>query len=1156
MFTPQRKVWAGWSPTPHKKGDGSASNGVKDGTGGGRGKELALAEPVTPIGVGSDEPDGLPEKVSRLENELFEYQYNMGLLLIEKKEWTSKYGELNQTLLEAKEALKREELAHSMAMEDVQEREEKLKKALGVEKQCVLNLEKALRDIRSELAETKFTADSKLSEANSLIASVEEKSLEVEVKLRAADARLAEVSRKSSEIERKSQELESRENALRRERLSFIAEQETHESSLLKQREDLVEWERKLKDGEERLAKGQRIVSQREERANENDRIFKQKEKSLEEIQKKIDAANLTLKEKEDNINNRLSNLTLLEKESDDLRKKLELKEKELLALEEKLNDREKVEIQKLVNEHNAILDQKQLEFELEIEQKRKALDADLKSRVIEVEKKGAEINHKEEKVAKREQALDKRLDKVKEKEKEYELKLKALKEREKAIKIEEKNLETERKQLLAEKEDHFSLKAEVEKIRAENEEQLLKISEENVRLRVTEEERSEYLRLQSELKAEIEKCRHQEELLLKETEDLRQQKENFEREWEELDGKRAEIEKEEKSFSEQQEKFEKEKHTEEERLKSEKQVAEEYIKRELGALEVAKESFAASMEHERSVMAEKAENERSQMLHDLELQKRKLESDLQSKHEEMEKELQERKKLLEEEKERNLDDINYLREAVRREMEETKQEILKIQKERQEIDASKTHLEGQQIEIRKDIDDLVELSKRLKDQRERLITERSRFISFVEKQKSCNNCSEIISEFMLSDLQSLQEIDNADVLPLPRLADDYVNARAHGNLAGSGRQQGEMSLAVDSGSPLSGGTMSWLRKCTSKIFKLSPGKKDDSHHVKNLKEDFLSGEQVEEEASKRLGSTDNGQELSFAIVDESFDAQKAKSDTSMRHVDTPKDQSTDDQSNINIKAAEDPGNGQPSNLNSGQQPRKRGRPRVNRTRSVKAVVQDAKAVLGEAGHPNGIAEDSDNVDRESRDESSLAGRGTSRNARKRNHAQTSQFTLSEQAGDDSEGISDSVTAGKRRNTRQKVVVALESPGQKRYNLRRPKGGVKVAKASSDSNRENRGLAGDQVNENGGSRNVPQSEAQDGDPDSTKKLVETVAFSEVDGTLEGIGEYVEGDYHSESRTDGAGGDEDDSGDEDDEEEESEHPGEASIGKKLWKFFTT
>ncbi|GLT41178.1 hypothetical protein SLA2020_152620 [Shorea laevis] len=1161
MFTPQRKVWAGWSARPRGKGDGSGSNGVKDGTGGGRGKGLALAEPVTANGVGSDEPEGLAEKVSGLENELFEYQYNMGLLLIEKKEWTSTDEELRQALLEVKEALKREEFAHSMAIEEVQEREERLKKALGVEKQCVLDLEKVLHDIRSELAETKFSADSKLSEANALIASVEEKSLEVEAKLRAADARLAEVSRKSSEIERKTQELESRENALRRERLSFIAEHEAHESSLSKQREDLVEWERKLKDGEERVAKGQRIASQREERANENDRIFKQKEKDLEEAQKKIDAANLSLKEKEDDINNRLTNLTLIEKESVDLRKKLELKEKELLALEEKLNDREKVEIQKLVEEHNMILDQKRCEFELEIKQKRKALDADLKGRVIEVEKKEAEVNHMEEKIAKREQALDKRLDKVKEKEKDYESKLKALKEREKAAKTEEKNLEREKKQLLGEKEHLLSFKAEIEKIRTDNEERLLKIREDNDKLRVTEEERSEHLRLQSELKAEIEKCRLQEELLLKEAEDLRQQKGSFEREWEELDEKRAEIEKERKNASELKEKFEKEKHTEEERLKSEKQVAEEYIKRELEALEVAKESFAASIEHERSVVAEKAESDRSQMLHDLELLKRKLESDMQSKHEGMEKELEDRRKLFDEEKERDLENINYLREVARREMEEIKQERLKIQKERQEIDASKTHLEGQQIEIRKDIDGLIELSKKLKDQREQFIKERSRFILFVEKQKSCNNCSEMISEFLLSDLQSLHEIENAEVLPLPRLADDYVNAEVHGNLAASKRQKGEMSPAVGSGSPLSGGTMSWLRKCTSKIFKFSPSKKYDSHYVQNLKEEFLSDEQVDdEEGSKKLATTDNGQELSIAIVGESFDAQKANSDTSTRHVDAAHDQSTDYQNNLNSKVPEDLVNNQPSNLNGRWQVRKRGKPRIGRNLSVKAVVQDAKALLGEAEHPNGFAEDSGNIDGESRDESSLADKGTSRNGRKRNRAQTSQFTLSEQAGDESDGVSGSVVAGQQRNTRQKVVGALETPGQKRYNLRRPKGGAKVAKASSDKNKDSREPTRDQVNKNGGSRHEAQSEAatetQDGDPD-TKKIVETVAFSEVNGTtLDGVGEYVEGDYRSESLADGTVANEDDAEDEDDGEEESEHPGEASIGKKLWNFFTT
>ena len=88
----------------------------------------------------------------------------------------------------------------------------------------LLKLEKALHEMRSENAEIKFTADSRLAEANALVTSIEEKSLEVEAKLRAADAKLAEVSRKTSEIERKSQEVESWESALRMERLSFIAE--------------------------------------------------------------------------------------------------------------------------------------------------------------------------------------------------------------------------------------------------------------------------------------------------------------------------------------------------------------------------------------------------------------------------------------------------------------------------------------------------------------------------------------------------------------------------------------------------------------------------------------------------------------------------------------------------------------------------------------------------------------------------------------------------------------------------------------------------------------------------------------------------------------------------------------------------------------------
>lgn len=74
-------------------------------------------------------------------------------------------------------------------------------------------------------------------------------------------------------------------------------------------------------------------------------------------------------------------------------------------------------------------------------------------------------------------------------------------------------------------------------------------------------------------------------------------------------------------------------------------------------------------------------------------------------------------------------------------------------------------------------------------------------------------------------------------------------------------------------------------------------------------------------------------------------------------------------------------------------------------------------------------------------------------------------------------------------------------------------------------------------------------EIQDGYGDMTRNIANNMALSEeVNGTADDVEEH-DTEYRSESHGEDAGG-------VDDEDEDSQHPGEASIGKKLWNFFTT
>lgn len=642
------------------------------------------------------------------------------------------------------------------------------------------------------------------------------------------------------------------------------------------------------------------------------------------------------------------------------------------------------------------------------MKQRRESLDEELKSKVIELEKKEAEIYHMEEKVKKREQALEKKSEKVKEKERDLESKLKAMKEREKSVKVEEKNLANERKQILSEKDELIALKAELENVRADIEKSQLKLNEDREQLKVTEAERLELAHLKSELKQETDKCRLQQEMLLKETEDLKQEREKFEKEWEELDEKRAEVTKELEELNEQKRSFEKLKRSEEERMNKEKIETEYYVNRELEALKVARESFSASMDHEKSVLDEKLQNERSQLLHDFELRKSKLEADMQKKQEEMESGLLEREKLFEDHRERELNNINYLREVARRDMEELKLERSRLEKEKQEISANKEHLEEQQLEMRRDIDGLVALSSKLKAQRVAFLKERERFVEFVKKQENCTSCGKTIGEFELSDLQSLTEADNFEAPPLPSVAQDYLRENIQGT---SERPGNELSPGiVNSGVSVSGGTMSWLRKCTSKILKFSPGKKIESAGIQDMIDGpALPGNSVKETPTASLVHRETQEDMPLFKGDASEDP-VLEPDNSAREVETGKD-IVEDSENSNVK--------------------------IGQRRSVKRGVSRGRKTG--SGKANGSVEISINTNEESEKESGPLGTGINRNSRKRSRVHTSQGTASEQGDDYSEGNSDSVTGGNRRKRRQKAAPLKQAAGQSRYNLRRPK---------------------------------------------------------------------------------------------------------------------
>lgn len=699
------------------------------------------------------------------------------------------------------------------------------------------------------------------------------------------------------------------------------------------------------------------------------------------------------------------------------------------------------VEIQKLLDDQRAILDAKQQEFELELEEKRKSIEEEMRSKISALDQQEFEISHREEKLERREQALDKKSDRVKEKENDLAARLKSVKEREKFVKAEEKKLELEKQKLIADKESLQILKVEIDQIESENAQQELQIQEECQKLKINEEEKSELLRLQSQLKQQIETYRHQQELLLKEHKDLQQDREKFEKEWEVLDEKRDEINKEQEKIADEKKKLEKLQHSAEERLKKEECAMRDYVQREIEAIRLDKEAFEATMRHEQLVLSEKAKNDRRKMLEEFEMQRMNQEAELLNRLDKMEKELQERTRTFEEKRERVLNDIAHLKEVAEGEIQEIKSERDQLEKEKHEVKVNREKLQEQQLGMRKDIDELDILCRRLYGDREQFKREKERFLEFVEKHTSCKNCGEMMRAFVISNLQ-LPDDEARNDIPLPQVAE-----RCLGNL------QGDVAAPYDSnisnshggmnlGRADSGGRMSWLRKCTSKIFSISPIKKSEHISTSMLEEEEPQSAvpTIMQEKAEGPGVLVSKEAIGYSIPeDEPQSSFRLVNDSTNREVDDEYAPSVDGHSYMDSKVEDVAEDSQQSELRSGK--RRPGRKRksgVNRTRSVKAAVEDAKLFLGESPEGAGLNasfqahEDSQGISSHTQEASNMA--------KKRRRPQTSKTTQSEKDGADSEGYSDSVTAGGgRRKRRQTVATVSQTPGERRYNLRRHK---------------------------------------------------------------------------------------------------------------------
>lgn len=777
--------------------------------------------------------------ITRLETEIYDYQRHLGLLLLERKEWTAKYEQVKTSADSAEALHKRNQAAHLSALSEARKREENLKKALAVEKLCVTNIEKALHEIRAESAETKVASESKLAEARTMMDDAQRRLTEGDAKLHAAESLQAEASRYHSAAERKLQDVEAREDALRRRMLAFKSECDAKEKDISLERQSLFDHQKTLKQGQERLLEGQALLNQREEYIFERSQKLNRLEKELEAEKVKIDQDRKVLMEEKSSFDLKMVSLASREEAVINREAVIDKKEQELLVLQEKIASKEYDELHRLIAENEAAMEMRKSEFEAELELKRKLAEDDLETERQSFKLKEADLNHKEEEIQKWAHDIQQLSSALADKENDIAQRVKSLDEKEQSLKAVEEAVELDKMSMQKERDEITIMKVDLQKYKDSLEDEKKQVVQAQEKLDITQSERNELLVLQTKLKEEIDSFRAQKQELMAEVDDLKAEKEKFENEWQLIDEKREELQKEAERVAEERKAISLFLKDEHENLKLEKDAVREQFKQNAEALALEREAFMSKIEQEHSEWFSKIQKERMDFLRDIDLQKSELDNSVIKRREEIEQYLRENEEAFELEKAKELQHISSQKDLVARELDIMETEMKRLENERAEIALDREQREKEWSEIKKFIEELQIQREKLQKQRESLHTEREDIQVQIEQLKELGELRLTSENMALSDVLKDEDVNKGKLQ-----SDKILNAQTtvrdtehKGTMSeeffDGGLEPGLLPKQASNGASLVSSPLSWVKKCTELIFKSSPEKDADGNVLK-----------------------------------------------------------------------------------------------------------------------------------------------------------------------------------------------------------------------------------------------------------------------------------------------------------------------------------